>query len=60
MGCFLFLAQDYKLYTRYEIKQSLLCNTYLKSSHITGISCILQTVLVALKEELQEEPEKIT
>lgn len=32
---------------------------YLKSPHISGVSCCLQTILVALQEKLQEEPAEV-
>lgn len=32
---------------------------YLKSPHISGVSCRLQTILVALQEKLQEEPAEV-
>lgn len=34
--------------------------TYLKSSHISRITSILQTILVTLKEELEKKPAKKT
>lgn len=34
--------------------------TDLKPPHVSGVSCILQTVLVTLQEELQEKSEKHT
>jgi len=31
-------------------------SSYLKSSHVSRIACILQTILVTLEEELKEKP----
>ena len=31
-------------------------DSYLESTHIPGVACILQTVLIAFQEELQEKP----
>lgn len=33
--------------------------THLEATHVSGIPCVLQAVLVAFEEELEEEPEKI-
>lgn len=35
-------------------------HAYLKTPHVSRVPCILQAVLVTLKEELQEEPVHVT
>lgn len=39
----------------YTPSGSILCNTYLKPSHIPWITSILQAVLITFHEKLQEE-----
>jgi hypothetical protein len=39
------------------LKYATFC-THLKPSHIPRVSCVFQTVLIALEEKLQEKPAK--
>jgi len=41
------------VYSKYNIKIKV--TTYLKPSHVSGISSVFQTVLIAFQEKLQEK-----
>lgn len=41
------------------LRRKNIISPYLKSPHISGVSCRLQTILVALQEKLQEEPAEV-
>lgn len=52
-------SQCYTMAFSHSIWRNRKISPCLKSPHISGVSCCLQTILVALQEKLQEEPAEV-